>query len=286
MAGRADQPCRRIQRDEEPVRGDPPGSRQLIEQGGLAGVGVADEGDHRIAGGLAAVAHEPAMHPHPLELLAELLDAVADDPAVRLELGLAGSPGPDAAAQPLEVLPLPDQPRQQIGELGQLDLELALHGPRALGEDVQDERGAVDDLEAEAAAEVALLDGREGVVGDHEVGPLLAGPLAQLLDLALAEVEAGRGRPPVLGHPPHHLGACRLRQPAQLVERLVDLEARLLGQPQCGQNGLLARAHSVSFSSRTQPSMVAAAFAGPPAASTSSHRISGSRANQVIWRLA
>ena len=133
VAGRADQPCRRIQRDEEPIRGDPPGSRQLIEQGGLAGVGVADEGDHRIAGGLAAVAHEPAMHPHPLELLAELLDAVADDPAVRLELGLAGSPGPDAAAQPLEVLPLPDQPRQQIRELGQLDLELALHGRARAG---------------------------------------------------------------------------------------------------------------------------------------------------------
>ena len=62
------------------------------------------------------------------------------------------------------MLPLPHEAREEVGELGQLDLELALHGARALGEDVEDERGAVDDLEAERAAEVALLDGRERIV--------------------------------------------------------------------------------------------------------------------------
>ena len=112
------------------------------------------------------------MHAHALELLGDLPDAVADHPPVGLDLGLAGSPRADAAAQPLEVLPLPDQARQQVGELGELHLELALHGARPLGEDVEDERGPVDDAQAERAAEVPLLDGRQRVVGDHEVRAL------------------------------------------------------------------------------------------------------------------
>ena len=86
-----------------------------------------------------------------------------------------GSPRADAAAEPLEVLPLPDEARQQVGELGELHLQLALHRARPLGEDVEDERGAVDDPQAERAAEVALLDGRQRVVGDHEVGAARAG---------------------------------------------------------------------------------------------------------------
>jgi hypothetical protein len=41
---------------------------------------------------------------------------------------------------------------------------------RALGEDVEDQRGPVDDLDAERLGDVALLDRRELVVGNDEVG--------------------------------------------------------------------------------------------------------------------
>src|SRR5262249_47818305 len=111
------------------------------------------------AGGLSAVAQEPPMGAHAVEIAADLLDPVADHAAVGLELRLPRPPGADAAAQALQVLPLTDEAREQVRELGQLDLELALHGPRPLGEDVQDQRGAIDDLDAERAAEVSLLDG-------------------------------------------------------------------------------------------------------------------------------
>ena len=93
------------------------------------------------------------------QLALDLQHPAADHPAVRLELRLAWPAGADAAAEPLEVGPLPDQPRQEVRELGQLDLQLALRGARPLGEDVEDERGAIDHLDAERLGEVALLDG-------------------------------------------------------------------------------------------------------------------------------
>src|SRR4029077_1334041 len=111
---------------------------------------------------------------------------------VRLELRLARAPGADAAAQTLEVGPLPDQARQEIRELSQLDLQLPLGGARALGEDVEDQRGPVDDLDAERLGDVALLDRRELVVGDEEVGGCRAGGRADLLDFAAPEVEGRR----------------------------------------------------------------------------------------------
>src|SRR5262249_40409523 len=185
------------------------------------------------------------------ELAADLLDAMADHAAVGFELGLAGTSGADAAAQALEMLPLAHEARQEVGELGQLDLQLALHGARTLGEDVEDERGAVDDLEAERAAEVALLHGRERIVGDHEIGALTLRGRLELVHLALAEVELRRGRLALLGDPAHHFRARRFGEAAQLVERFLHLEAALPWQPEGGQKRPFSLPHSV----RSSPSI-------------------------------
>ena len=156
--GWPDQPGRRIERDEEVVGRGEPGAAQPVEQRGLARVGVADERDDRHAGAAAPVALLAPVGLHVRQLALDLHHATPDHAAVGLELRLARSPRADAAAQPLEVGPLPDQPRQQVRELRQLDLQLALRRARALGEDVEDERGAIDHLDAERLGEVALLD--------------------------------------------------------------------------------------------------------------------------------
>src|SRR5207247_1988886 len=84
-----------------------------------------------------------------------------------------------------------------VRELRQLDLELAFGAARALGEDVEDERGAVDHLDAERLAEVALLDRRERIVGDEQIDAARARGLGHFLDLAAAGVERPpRRRPP------------------------------------------------------------------------------------------
>ena len=69
-----------------------------------------------------------------------------------------------------------------------------------LGEDVEDQRDAVDDVDLEQLLQVALLGGRQLVVEDDDVDVERLGQLAQLLGLALADVGGGVGRVPPLQH--------------------------------------------------------------------------------------
>ena len=88
------------------------------------------------------------------DLAAQLGHPLADAPAVQLDLGLTGATAADAdaargAAADLagQVATPATQARQQVLQLGQLDLGLALAALGVLGEDVEDQRGAVDDLD-------------------------------------------------------------------------------------------------------------------------------------------
>ena len=76
---------------------------------------------------------------HTLELGLESLDALPDDSAVGLELGFARSPETYTAADAREVGPHPGQPREEVLELGQLDLELGFVAACSGGEDVEDD---------------------------------------------------------------------------------------------------------------------------------------------------
>src|SRR5690348_5841701 len=92
------------------------------------------------------------------QLPLELLDPLADEATVRLELRLAGSAASaDPAARTRQVGPQPRQAREVVLQAGQLDLQPPLVGTCALGEDVDDQRRAVEDLAVEQLLEVALL---------------------------------------------------------------------------------------------------------------------------------
>src|SRR5205807_851372 len=119
--------------------------------------------------------------------LLEYGDAGPDPPPVDLELGFAGPPGADAAAQPRQDPAPARQPGKEVRHLGEFDLEASFAGPRPLREDVQDERGAVEDLGAQLAFEVPLLSGGQLAVDDHEVRPRLAGARQDFLDLAASD---------------------------------------------------------------------------------------------------
>ena len=80
-----------------------------------------------------------------------------------------------------------DEARQQVLELRQLDLQLAVARLRALREDVEDELRAVDDLEVGRFGDRAHLRGRELAVEDDQVCAELQRADEQVVELALAE---------------------------------------------------------------------------------------------------
>ena len=134
-------------------------THQGVQEGGLAGVGVAHHG-HR--GDEPAVPCSRRRLPtlaHRLHPLLHLLDAQADDAAVRLQLLLPGAPRSDTTTRAGEVGPQTREPWQLVLQLGQLHLQPPLCRLSPLGEDVQDQAAAVQHLHVQQVLEGALLPG-------------------------------------------------------------------------------------------------------------------------------
>src|SRR5690606_39327246 len=104
-------------------------------------------------------------------------DAGLDAAPVGLLLGLAGATQPDpaggaagpAAGLPRERMAPPAQAGEEVAQLRQLHLRLALPAARVLGEDVQDQGGAVDDLGLDILLQVAQLTRSQLAVADSRV---------------------------------------------------------------------------------------------------------------------
>ena len=160
----------------------------------------------------------------PLELALEPRDAVAHAPAIGLELRLAGAAPADAAHQARERdVGALGQPRQQVLELRELHLELAVGGARALREDVEDQLGAVDHAQLEPLGEVARLGRREVLIEDHQIDVALEGADHEVLEPARADQELAVDLRPVLGDDVHHVDARAARELAQLVELALEV---------------------------------------------------------------
>ena len=190
----------RVERVEEPVANADLGPGERVEQRRLAGVGVAGERDGRQRGAVALAAHHLARAVLLVEPALERGDSVARQPAVGLDLALARAPGADSGAEALQVGPQPAHPREVVLELRQLDLQHALGAVRVVGEDVEDDRRAVDHRHADGLLEIALLARQQLVVARDEVGVGVLDRLLELGELALAEVAVGIGLRTLLGH--------------------------------------------------------------------------------------
>ena len=141
-----------------------------------------------------------------MDLVLEHLHALADVAPVELDLLLARAAGlAQAAALALEVRPSAHQARGEVLEPSELHLQLALAGLRALGEDLEDQLGAIEHAPAERLLEVSLLRRRKLVVEDDRGGLQRLGGAQDLPDLAAAGVELRIGPlPPALQDPESH----------------------------------------------------------------------------------
>src|SRR5687767_12688894 len=90
------------------------------------------------------------------DLVLQGSDSTAHASAVNLQARLTRASSADAPTLPREHLASSYQAGEQELVLGELDLDATLMGPGVLGEDVQDEGGAVDDPETELILQVLL----------------------------------------------------------------------------------------------------------------------------------
>src|SRR5262249_29776455 len=161
-----------------------------------------------------------------LELGLELVHAPLDATPVHLELGLARAPGADAAGLLAQLDAAPPQPRQPVSQLRQLDLHHALLAVGVLGEDVEDQGDAVDDVAPELLLEVALLRRRQLVVEHDDVDVGRVGEGAQLVGLPGPDGRGGVGCGAPLQHGLHGIGAGGVGEPAELGQARLRLVQR------------------------------------------------------------
>src|SRR5205823_5510468 len=87
---------------------------ERVQEGRLADIRVPGQGDGRRLGAPSRLPPRRALLRQRLEPLAQEGDPAPREPAIRLELALAGAPGADAAAETLEVLPEAPHSREVV----------------------------------------------------------------------------------------------------------------------------------------------------------------------------
>ena len=92
-------------------------------------------------------------------------------------------------------------------ELREFHLELALPGARALREDVEDERGAIQNLALEHLLQITALRGRKIVVEDDRIHTLPLAMRREFIRLARADEGRGEGSLQFLRAAAEHLAA-------------------------------------------------------------------------------
>ena len=144
-----------------------------IEQGTLAGIGVAHQGQPFQAG--AALPEAGPMLTQGFDLFVEPFDAPGNGPPVFFQLGLTGAPGADATALARQAEAAPAEAGQAVAHLGQFHLQATRGAGGSLGKDVEDQFAPVAHGEVEEPLQVAGLNGGELPIGHHQGGPNPAG---------------------------------------------------------------------------------------------------------------
>ena len=213
---------------------------ERVEQRGLARVGIADNCDDRNALFPPLAPVLAPVRSHVLDLALQVGDMRPDLAPVNFQLALTGSAQADAAsaASPrctarlsCEVRPHAGQPRQAILVLREFDLQRAFFGARVLRENIENQRGAVEDFDVLAAKrllDLALLVGVQFLVKDQEVVEDFLALRDDLAQLALADQSGRVDSPDLLRRLPDDADARGARQLREFVHRIVGGESVLL----------------------------------------------------------
>ncbi len=222
VVGQLDLPGRGIQRGEKLVVHLHLRASEGVQQGGLARIRISHQRDQ-----CPSVAPTPAplfgsMLDDVFQRLADAMHPVLDAAAVQFQLLLARTAQADTALLSLKVRPHSAQPRQQVMKLGKFDLEATFLRARMLGEDVENELCAINDLRAEHRAQITALRGRQLIVKDHRADIIFFHAASQFFRFAFADEGTGIQGCLLADDAVCHIRAGRLRKQREFVERIVD----------------------------------------------------------------
>ena len=212
-----------VQGGEQLVLRQHPRVSQGVEQGGFPHIGVPHDGH---GGDTVLFAAGPQVFPVAGQAFQPFLQGVnpgADVPPVGFQLGFARAPGADASPLPGEDVAKTGQPGQQVPLLGQFHLELALAGAGPLGEDVQDQHGAVQHRGITGVLDVAQLGRGQLVVKDHHVRLGVLAEEGQFRQPPGADAGGDIHVGALLHHPSDDLGSGGGRQLLQLIQGDIDV---------------------------------------------------------------
>ena len=164
------------------------GPSKAVEQRRFAGVGVPDERDRPVAGARALFRLCLAMRLDLAQVGLELVHPTHETATVDLKLGLARTSGADTAALLGEGAAARAKAREAVAQLGKFHLGLTFLAAGVLGENVENDGGAVERRPAENLLEVVLLGRGELVVKDNRVGIDRVGRRLDLLGLTGTDV--------------------------------------------------------------------------------------------------
>ncbi len=177
--------------------------------------------------------------PHFVQFPRQPRDLFRHAAAVDFQLRFTRTPHADAAALPRQVRPHAGQPRQQILQLRQLDLQLAVLRLRALRKNIENQLRPIQNLPLENLLQIAALRGTQLIVENHRADVLLLAKLRQFARLARPDVIGRRRRGPPLDRRIHHLAAGALHQFAQFLQRLRVVPLAVVRPLQTHQKGAL-----------------------------------------------
>jgi hypothetical protein len=153
------------------------------------------------------------------QIVLQLFDARGDAAPVRLQFRFARAARAYAAPQPGQRSSLAGKTGEHVFQLRQFHLETPLGGTRAAREYVEDQLGAIDDLDTGGALEIALLSGGQFMVDDQNAGMERVRQLFQFLHLAVSQQRGGVHHGTDLKYFSCDLGASAGGQFGKLVKR-------------------------------------------------------------------
>ena len=220
----------RVQGRKQGVLHEHAGIGQTVQKGGLTRVRVPGNSHRRHAVTATVQTLRLTRRRHRSDLTLKLRHASAQAAAVHLNLGFTGTTRTDTLTGCGTATRLTGQgrtpttqTRQHVLQLSQLNLCLTLAGLSVLSENVENQGGAVNDLDLHDVFEGTTLRGSQFGVDDDGVG---AGRLHNVLEfqrLTGAEEGAGVRLEAALNQAVQNLGTCGFSQCRELTQRVLGV---------------------------------------------------------------